>query len=259
MSDVLSQIETPCKMNELIQAKHRLAFTNNHARFIREIKNDLDTRGIAVLPDFFTLAAMEKMREAVHDRYEICLGGPVRKPLVGGELEGSIFFEVAFSDFVQDVCNSIMRPFGYHVDRSDVHPALNILQGPKARDAIHGYHFDATFLTLAVPVIMPDPTSPRPGAFRIWPNVRRFSSGWLREKFYSRVMKTSWLRDLFPSLTVNFVPGNLYFFYGFRSWHGTGDLDDQSLRANCLINVGGPSFFRERKKTLLPRNERTEP
>jgi hypothetical protein len=243
-------------MDDLIQPDHRLAFTNDRPRFVRNIKRDLDTRGIAVLQNFFTPAAVEKMREAALERYDACLGGAERKYLVGDDLEGSIFLQIASSDFVQEVSNPILRPFGYQVDRTDVYPVLNVLQGAKAQDAINNYHFDATFLTLAVPVIMPDATWAKRGSFRIWPNVRRFSTGWIREKFFWRVMRTRLLRDFFTSLTVDFVPGNLYFFYGFRSWHGTGDLDETALRANCLINVGGP---RKTKKALLPRSERVEP
>lgn len=235
-------------MDDLIQAAHRAAFTTNRTIYVREIKQDLDTRGIATLSNFFTPTALQQMRETVHHCYDTCLGKPERKPLIGGELRGTIFFDFAMSDFVQDVCNPILRPFGYQVDKTDVYPVLNLLQGAKARDAIHNYHFDATFLTLAVPIIMPDATSSRRGSFRIWPNVRRFSTSYLREKVSWRVMRTRWLRDRFRNLTIDFVPGNLYFFYGFRSWHGTGDLDEISLRANCLINVGGPFFYRDKKK-----------
>jgi hypothetical protein len=160
---------------------------------------------------------------------------------------------------VQTLSNLILRPFGYRVDKTDVYPTMNILQGPKARDAINGFHFDATFITLAMPIIMPDANLPRRGSFRIWPNVRRFSTGWARNKFFCRIMTTPILRDRFRQLTIDFEPGNLYFFYGFRSWHGTGDLDEASLRANCLLNVGGPFFYRNLKKTLLPRSERSEP
>jgi hypothetical protein len=244
---------------DLVQASHRCGLGSDRNRYIRAIKRDLDTAGIAVLRNFFTPAAMAQMREAVDRNRDHCLGGPQRKALIGGELEGTIFFDFARSDFVQDVCNPILRPFGYWVDKSDVYPAMNILQGNKANDAIHNYHFDATFLTLAVPVVMPTASSPKRGSFRIWPNVRRFSTGWLQEKFFWRVMNSRWLRDCFRSMTVDFEPGCLYLFYGSRSWHGTGDLDETSLRANCLINVGGPFFYRDKRRPLLPRPDRVEP
>jgi hypothetical protein len=244
--------------DDLIQERHRAALAQDRASYLRAVKADLDTAGIAVLRDFFTLECLDRMREVVRQRYDYCLGGPARKALIGSDLEGTIFFDLAKSDLVQDLSNPILRPFGYQVDRSDVYPAMNILQGKKAQDAIHNYHFDATFLTLAVPVFMPDSSAPQRGSFRIWPNVRSFSTSWLLHKIWWRMMGTRWIRDRFRSVTVDFEPGSLYFFYGFRSWHGTCDLDDASLRANCLINVGGPLFYRDKKKSLLPRHERVE-
>jgi hypothetical protein len=246
-------------MNEMIQPQYWVSIQNDPRAVARKVKHDIDTRGVAVLQDFFTPKALDLMRHTALERYEYCLGSEVRKPLIGDDLLGTIFFQIAKSDWVQAVSNPILRPFGYHVDKDDVYCAMNILHGAKSRDGIYGYHFDATLLTLAVPVIMPNPNSERRGPFRIWPNVRQFSTGWFQEKYYWRIMRVRRLRNRFPTFTVDFRPGDLYLFYGFRSWHGVDDLDETSLRVNCLINVGGPYFQKMKNKPLLPRSERCEP
>jgi hypothetical protein len=230
-------------MHDVIRDGHRADFMMDERGYAERVSRQLDTRGIAVLEEFFTATGLEKMRKVVRDSHEHCLGGSARRHLTGGELDGTIFFDFAKSEFVQTLSNMVLRQFGYQVDRDDVYPVLNLLLGQKSTNAIRQYHFDATFLTLALPVIMPDTDSSRRGSFRIWPNVRRFSTNRLEEKLYWRLMRIPWLRDRFSAVTVDFKPGNLYLFYGFRSWHGIDDLDERFMRANCLINVGGPFFY----------------
>lgn len=233
-------------MEDLIQSKYRTTLAADRSELARKIKRDLDTRGIAELPNFFTPEALERMRDDVRRNYEICLGGPKLKALFREELNGTIFGELSASDFIHDVCNRIVEPFCRHIDKSEIYPVLNIIEGPKGLVNVNVHHFDATYVTLAVPVVMPPADAPSRGPFRIWPNVRDFSTNWLKNKFFWRIMRIPFLRDRFRNLTVDFVPGNLYFFYGFRSWHGIGDYDGSTLRANCLINAGGPYETRDK-------------
>jgi hypothetical protein len=51
-------------------------------------------------------------------------------------------------------------------------------------------------------------------------------------------MRTPWIRDRFKHFDIKFEPGNAYLFYGFRSWHGVGELGSDLIRMNNLIHVG---------------------
>ena len=157
---------------------------------------------------------------------------------------------MAFSDFVIQLANDILAPFHVHLESSDIHPAMNILIGDQGQDTVRGWHFDATYLTIAMPVVMPSPNGTRDGKFRIWPNVRQFSQSSLQNKLYCNLFKLAAVRQLARSQAINFIPGNLYFFYGFRSYHGTEELDASQLRANCLINFGGPMFDLQKGKAI---------
>ncbi len=74
-------------------------------------------------------------------------------------------------------------------------------------------------------------TSCSTSCIAIWPRRARFKR---------------WPRNY----AVNFVPGSLYFFYGFRSLHGTDELDSRQVRANCLMNFGGPFFDLQKGKVI---------
>ena len=190
------------------------------------------------------------MQSSVDRLTPLCYEGGKRRPVPGSALEGTPFWEVAFSDFFNEFANDLLRKFGVHVETSETHPVVNILAGELGQDAVRAWHFDATYLTIAMPVVMPPPTGQRDGKFRIWPNVRRFSQSLWRNKLYWKLAQVGFLRRIVKNYAVNFVPGNLYFFYGFRSYHGTEELDTNQPRANCLINFGGPFFDLEKGKII---------
>jgi hypothetical protein len=94
------------------------------------------------------------------------------------------------------------------------------------------------------------PPGDRDGKFRIWPNVRPFSQSSWRNQLYCKLAKSGLLPRVAKNYAVNFIPGNLYLFYGFRSYHGTDSLDATQLRANCLMNYGGPFFDLQKGKPI---------
>jgi hypothetical protein len=146
--------------------------------------------------------------------------------------------------------NDILKNYNVELESSDIHPAMNILVGDMGQDRVRAWHFDATYLTIAMPVVMPPACGEGDGKFRIWPNVRPFSQKAWENKLYYGVARTSLFQRMAKNYAINFVPGSLYFFYGFRSYHGTDALDTQHLRANCLINFGGPFFDLKKGKVI---------
>ena len=223
---------------------------NDYAGVVQRLRTDIDEKGLAVLENFIRPDFLTELRTSVDQLTPLCYQSGKRKYLVGHDLEKTGVWEVAFSDFVIQLANDILAPFHVHVEASDVHPVMNILVGAQGQDSVRGWHFDATYLTMAMPVVMPKPTGERDGKFRIWPNVREFSQSKMRDRFYSNLARLELFRRLKNHYSIHFVPGNLYFFYGFRSYHGTEELDIKKLRANCLINFGGPLFDLQKGKLI---------
>jgi hypothetical protein len=223
---------------------------NDYAGLVRRIRSQIDETGVGVLENFIHQDFLSTLRAAVDQFTPISYASGKRKPLIAEDLKDSVFYEVAFSDFVIQLANDILAPFNIHVEAADIHPVLGILVGEQGQDAVKGWHFDATYLTMAMPIVMPAPSGGGDGKFRIWPNVRRFSQRAWENRLYWNLAKIGLLRRMVKSFTINFVPGNLYFFYGFRSYHGTEELDTKRLRANCLINFGGPFFDLQKGKIV---------
>jgi len=220
-----------------------------YAGMLQKLHTDLDKKGIAVLENFIHPDFLADLRSSVDDLTPLAYKSGKRKPLIE-ELRNTRYWEITYSDFMTGLANDILAPFNVHLDAGDVHPVVGIHVGDLGQDYRDNWHFDATYLTMAMPIIMPPPATAGDGKFRIWPNVRPFSQSSKWNRFYWNLSKSKLLRKLYRSYAINFIPGNLYFFYGFRSLHGTEDLNPRDLRANCLMNFGGPFFDLSKGKTV---------
>lgn len=237
-------------MERFINDTYQSVIQNDYAGFVEGIRGKMDKTGMAVLENFLHPDFLAELRANVEQLTPSCYQNGKRKYLVGGDLENTGFWEIAFSDFALKLSNDILRSFNVQVESRDIHPAMNILIGENGQDTVKAWHFDATYLTIAMPVVMPPPNGGADGKFRIWPNVRQFSQSRWQHALYCKFAKTPVFQRFVRNQAINFIPGNLYFFYGFRSYHGTDDLDSKQLRANCLINFGGPFFDLEKGKFI---------
>lgn len=201
--------------------------------FALEKKKELESKGVSVIPKLFKQSYVEEM---ISTARRLSAENPNKSGFSGIELKETCFCKFATSDFVLKLCNLIIKDRGIEFKSEDVRPVLGIGTPPEYKNKM--LHFDSVYLTLAIPVVMPDSNRLDCGPFRIWPNVRSFSKNKIKNKVFWRLMRTPWIRDRFKHFDIKFVPGNAYLFYGFRSWHGVGELGSDLIRMNNLIHVG---------------------
>ena len=237
-------------MERFINNKYQWVIQDDYAGFVGRIRREIDEKGMSVLESFLDPAFLAELQTSVDELTPACYQNGQRKYLVGSDLQNTGFWEVTFSDFILKLANDILQAFHVQLESTDIHPVMNILTGDQGQGPVGAWHFDATYLTIAMPVVMPPPGGERDGKFRIWPNVRPFSQSKLQHKLYCNLAKTGAFQKMARNYAVNFVPGSLYFFYGFRSYHGTDELDPWQLRANCLMNFGGPFFDLQKGKII---------
>jgi hypothetical protein len=237
-------------MKQFVSAAYQEQVETNYQSLVRKVKRMLDQNGIATVEDFIDPGFLSRLQSSIQELTPMCYDGDKRRPLVGKDLEGTIFWDVTFSEFLMRFVNDLLADFRIYLEPEDVHPAINILIG-EGQDPVRNWHFDATYLTIAMPIVMPKPTAEQgDGKFRIWPNVRSFSQNRMLNKIYWNLAKINLLRRVTRNLAIHLVPGDLYFFYGFRCYHGVDELDPRELRANCLMNFGGPLFDLNRGKRI---------
>jgi hypothetical protein len=232
-----------------IAQAYRMRIQADYAGFVRELSGQLEN-GLATVANFLEPAFLAELQASIAPLTPRCYTGEARKPLNGDELAGTLFHEVTCARFLRRLANDLLAGLQVHLEPEDIYPVLNILIGAKGQQQVHDWHFDATYLTIAMPVVVPTPGTPLDGRFRIWPNVRQFSQNMLLNRIYWKAARLAIVRRVVRNFAINLIPGNLYFFYGFRCYHGVDSLDPNQLRAVCLMNFGGPLFDREKGKRL---------
>jgi hypothetical protein len=109
------------------------------------------------------------------------------------------------------------------------------------------FHFDSYVLTVLLPIEVP--TGKDSGELIVLPNfrrVRRWYASNLLDKLLLDNPLTQWvLRGMAKStpdrfLRISMVPGNLYFFWGYRSIHTNAPCDPEKIRATALFHYADP-------------------
>jgi hypothetical protein len=126
--------------------------------------------------------------------------------------------------------------------------ALRIIAGPRGEGDAYWFHYDASVVTMVVPIYLP---ATRPGnsgelvgLFNKRP-FRRFvlanivdkvlgQSQFYRNRILRRLDDTGYLHR------VDMKVGNLYLFWGYRSLHGNMPCESGALRATLLLHFGRP-------------------
>jgi hypothetical protein len=133
---------------------------------------------------------------------------------------------------------------------ASVYSVLRIMTGPHAHTepALH-LHYDATAITMLVPLAIPDGTPEEAGDFVYFEPRRplRRSVVWnLLEKAWmqnpwtrARYIRAARARDAAARI-VRLEPGSAYFFWGYQTYHGNFEIAPNRLRATLLLHLGDP-------------------
>jgi hypothetical protein len=126
--------------------------------------------------------------------------------------------------------------------------ALRIVAGPRGEGDAFWFHYDASVVTMVVPIFMPDAERGNSGELVGLFNKRPFrrfvlvniidklvgQSGFYRRHILRRLDRTDYLQR------VEMEVGNLYVFWGYRSLHGNMPCKSGALRATLLVHFGRP-------------------
>jgi hypothetical protein len=109
------------------------------------------------------------------------------------------------------------------------------------------FHYDSYVVTALIPVEIPK--RQESGDLIMLPNTRRIRRFYvlnLVEKILldniltQFILKHLTLSSLLPVTRIKLVPGNLYFFWGYRSIHTNEACEFDQVRATALIHYVNP-------------------
>jgi hypothetical protein len=122
---------------------------------------------------------------------------------------------------------------------------LRVLNGGNVNSQSHLFHFDNYTLTILLPIFIPDNSNGKNGDLLVLPNIRKISKSANKDALIKiltqnpltrKLLKLSAVRKLLKFQSVKLEPGNLYFFWGFSSYHGNDDCDEGEVRSTALFH-----------------------
>ena len=211
------------------------------------IAREMDRYGFYCAEGLVPDAAMADCRAAVN----AILGRYGNRPLslIQPWKEYSAFAEVANSAQLQELLPQLSS-IGGCTQLGELYNVVRIVSGhDKQQRAAFAFHYDSTVITALVPLFVPDGAPEVAGDFICFPNnrpLRRF--GWVN-LIEKAVMQNGVARKWFAHLAmrrdsrvklIKLVPGNIYFFWGYRTLHANFTCAPNVLRATLLFHFGDP-------------------
>ena len=217
---------------------------------LREIRRELDSKGVVELREFLTPEAHELLKQQILELESAATtssaGSHKKYALKADKLATTRVGQLARSQYVVDLVNRLLGDFedaeawiGTPIREDELIPGINIMRAPGDTTA---YHFDGTYLNLILPVVVPKIEGARRGQLVLYPNVRSFRRSFWSRKVVAGIARIPLLRGMWKKLEVDYVEGALYAFYGYRTLHGVDAPAEPGLRCITNLTVGAPRF-----------------
>lgn len=215
----------------------------------RDVVEQIDQRGIACLESAVDPQWLARARE-----YGRAAASEVHEAMLAGlDEDGPSFVgELASDPRLAELFDRVATEGHPHGDQRDrrLECGVRIVSGPDALDKPLWFHYDASVVTMVIPIDIPDGEPGQSGELVLYPNrrpFRKFAAHNVAEKSitqtdaYQRrfLRKTDVTRD---AEIVAFTPGNAYLFWGYRSYHATMPCPPGSTRITFIVHYRDAHF-----------------
>ncbi len=209
--------------------------------------HDLNTRGYAVLPDYIDPEDLGRMRSFVHGAMEksghqyIGFTGPDQ--VQGSGLE-DLYESPSFTRLMRTLYE---RGTGRPAPDQQLYHVLRCLCGETGKKHSFYFHYDSYVVTALLPIEIP--REGRAGDLLVFPNMRGIRPAYLLNAadkvlldnpLTQKLLRFSVERRALKPVRITMKPGNLYFFWGYRSIHANEPCDPERVRATALFHYANP-------------------
>jgi hypothetical protein len=210
----------------------------------RDVAAQIDRTGSACLPsvvsrEWLATARTFAERIAADGRHEVMLED---LDLAGPDFADELATSAPLRSFLADLAR-LAFPAGSPADRR-VNCTMRVINGPDLDEHPLWFHFDATVVTMVIPVVIPDADRGQSGELVIAPKSRphrRLAATNVVDKLVAQspAYRRRFVRGLDPDRDLNIValqPGSAYLFWGYRSYHATMPCAAGSTRATVIVH-----------------------
>ncbi|HCW48226.1 hypothetical protein [Mixta calida] len=218
---------------------------------IPQLLEDIETQGYAVLEKAVTGEGLMRFRQWVE---EVSANSGQRYHAIFGDVEkidrtplAELSENVEFHQLMRQMAE---KSLGRSLARQQILAVLRCVQGQSGKKKSNAFHYDASVITALLPIEIPQQGEAR-GDLLLFPNLRRFRGSVLFNVIEKAIMQNplsrhllTWaiMHRLVKPMTLHLQPGNIYFFYGYRSFHANGVCDPAFRRATALFHFGDPHY-----------------
>jgi hypothetical protein len=226
---------------------------------VARIAADIDRRGYGVLSNYISEQELELARALALSAVDA--SGGEYACFTGAEaLEGTVLANLSRSAAFKSLCQQL-----YELGTGKTAPEVNFyqifrcLKGATGQRHSYRFHYDSYVLTALLPVTIPG-TGLR-GNLLVLPSVRRIRRLYLANvldkalidnKIAQIILRLAARRKSPKVVAIRMQPGNMYFFWGYRSIHTNEPCDPDKLRATALFHYGDP-HQNSRTRALIRR------
>ena len=199
------------------------------------IPNYLQPADLARIQNFVTEAVQQSGKEYVH------FNGPA-------SVAGSGLEELAELPEFESLLHQVYElGTGMKAHKEEFYQVLRCLAGSSGQKNSLIFHYDSYVVTALLPIQIPQ--SGLAGDLLMYPNTRQ-----IRKKYVANAVDkllldnpaSQWLlrsrvnASVLKPKRIKMQPGNLYFFWGYRSIHTNEPCDPDKVRATALFHYHNP-------------------
>ncbi len=216
---------------------------------LSDVVEKLDKSGFVCLEDVVSPQWLDEARESVKSRlaeygeHDFCIIRPTKDKdspadrFVTDPTVREIFERLAMARCPQGLA-----------ENEEIYSVLRVLAGPERNASSLQFHYDAAVVTMLVPLFIPSAGAGKSGELVVFPNRRPFRRSAVvnvvekvltQNRFYrKRIIRE--LNRAPEKYSVQLVPGNVYLFWGYRTFHGNLGCAPDTVRATLLLHYGNP-------------------
>jgi hypothetical protein len=243
----------------------RLADDKEHVGPYRELADDevaslvreIEQSGYAVLRQYVTPQDIDQLRLFVREKVAAAGGSYVA--LTGDTpVASTALAAMAHSHGLKQIFRRVYELAASAPAKDDgYHQVLRCLTGDLGQENSLRFHFDSYVVTALLPIEVP--AGQNTGELIMLRNVRPIRKTYLSNladkivldnAFTQRVLRNMAARQADRFVRLPMVPGDLYFFWGYRSVHTNMPSDPDKVRATALFHFGDPHHDSGLKRLL---------
>jgi hypothetical protein len=217
----------------------------NYTKSTQQIFDNIEQYGYSTMEHAVDANTLEELQEYITTLKSVNHGSfaVVGHELLAGSLIGELYKDDLFLKMQAEL---VSKKLDYKIQPSESkYQVLRVLNGGNVNSQSHLFHFDNYTLTTLIPIFIPNNIDNKNGDLLVLPNIRNICSSPTKDALIKiitqnpisrKLLKISLIRRFFNFQSIKLKPGNMYFFWGFSSYHGNDDCNEGSLRSTALFH-----------------------